>query len=331
MSSSTVQSVTEVQPRRARWAAVGAAIAVTIGSGGLMSASATIGSGERAVFVPITPCRLMDTRSAPLKVGPRSTPLGAGETHTIAVLGANGNCTIPVDAVGLVLNVAAVNPTAGSFLTVFPSDAPKPLAASLNWVAGQPPVSNAVTTDISADGKVSFFNFAGTVDLAADVVGYYADHNHDDRYALKPTGTSRLLVDPASFRWDGEIGSVRHNFAEGRIEGGPVNPFAKTCATAPVALPQGVTITDVTAHVADSEPLALHNVDVKLWRNPIGVETPELMFTAATSGTPGNITLTGTSVSSPVVDNTQYSYFASVCDLTTLNFLYDMIIGYTNP
>jgi hypothetical protein len=169
---------------RTRWAAIGAAVAVTIGAGGLMSASATVESGERAVFIPITPCRVMDTRPA-TTVGPRNTALGPAETYTIQVIGVNGNCTIPADAVGLVTNVTIDQPSAPSFLTVWPADAPRPLASSLNWVANQPPQPNAVTTDISADGKVSFFNNGGTVHVIADIVGYYADHNHDDRYYTK--------------------------------------------------------------------------------------------------------------------------------------------------
>ncbi len=170
---------------RARWAAIGAAIAVSVGAGGLMSASAAVSSGERATYVPISPCRVMDTRSAPETKGPRSTPLTAGDTHTITVWGVQGDCTIPNEAVGVVMNVAVVNPTANSFLTVFPAGGSAPLAANLNWVAGQPPVSNSVTANLSADGKVSFFNKFGTVNVAADIVGYYVDHHHDDRYYTK--------------------------------------------------------------------------------------------------------------------------------------------------
>ena len=114
---------------RARWAAIGAAVAVTVGAGGIMSASASIGSGERTVFVPITPCRLTDTRVAPETRGPRATPLKADETYTVQVVGTNGDCTIPADAVGVSLNVTAEAPTDASYLTVFPADAPKPLAS----------------------------------------------------------------------------------------------------------------------------------------------------------------------------------------------------------
>ena len=170
---------------RARWAAIGAAVAVTVGAGGIMSASASVGTGERTVFVPITPCRVTDTRQAPETRGPRSTPLGPNESYTVQITGTNGDCTIPGDAVGVALNVTAVHPTAASYLTVYPSDAPQPLSSNLNFINGQEPVPNAVTSDLSADGKVSFYNHVGTVDVVADIMGYYADHNHDDRYYTK--------------------------------------------------------------------------------------------------------------------------------------------------
>ena len=179
---------------RARWAAIGAAVAVTVGAGGIMSASASIGSGERTVFVPITPCRLTDTRVAPETRGPRATPLKADETYTVQVVGTNGDCTIPADAVGVSLNVTAEAPTDASYLTVFPADAPKPLASNLNWITNQPPVPNAVTSDLSADGKVSFYNHSGTVNVIADIVGYYADHNHDDRYYTKGQVDEKLSL-----------------------------------------------------------------------------------------------------------------------------------------
>lgn len=72
------------------------------------------------------------------------------------------------------MNVVAINPTLDSYLTVYPSDALSvPLASNLNWVAGQAPVPNAVTGTLSATGKISFFNNAGQVDIAADIMGYF--------------------------------------------------------------------------------------------------------------------------------------------------------------
>jgi len=168
---------------RTRWAAIGAAIAVTLGAGGLGIANASIGSGERAVFVPITPCRVLDTRAGSA-VATRQTPLGAGETYTQNAHGNNGLCTgIPTDATALSLNVTAINATvAGTYLTFWPTGASLPDASSLNPVPGQPPTPNAVVTDISTGGQFNIFNFSGTVNLLVDINGYFVDHNHDDRY-----------------------------------------------------------------------------------------------------------------------------------------------------
>ncbi len=157
---------------RTRWAAIGAAVAVTLGGGATWAAHAA-GSGVASSLVNIVPCRLMDTRAGEDNIGPRSTPIGADESYVTPVRGSNGNCVVPQTAIGVVMNVTAVNPTAGSFLSIYPADAAKPLVSSLNYAPGKGPTPNAVTVGLSADGRVSFYNAFGSVDLIADVVGYY--------------------------------------------------------------------------------------------------------------------------------------------------------------
>jgi hypothetical protein len=170
---------------RTRWAAIGAAVAVTLGAGSLGIVNATSPSGASA-YVPITPCRLVDTRPAPDTVGSRATPLGPDETFTVTARGSNGDCTggsaIPTEATGLQLNVTAIGATSPTYLTVWASDAAQPTASNLNPLPGQGPVPNAVTTGLSADGKIAIYNRAGNVDVIVDIVGYYTDHDHDDRY-----------------------------------------------------------------------------------------------------------------------------------------------------
>gem|GEM_PF-4345191 len=168
-----------------RWAAAGAAVAVSLGAGSVAVTRAVVSSGDRPVFIAITPCRLFDTRPGGDNVGPRSTPLGAGQTMFQQVRGANGNCTIPEGATGVALNVTVVNGTASSFLTLFPADATRPLAASLNWTPGAPPTPNKVDIKLAADGRIALYNLAGSVDVVADAVGYYEGHDHDDRYYTK--------------------------------------------------------------------------------------------------------------------------------------------------
>lgn len=206
---------------RARWAAIGAAIAVAAGAGGVGVVNAVVDDGPRSVLISIVPCRIIDTRDDPqFNVGPKSTPLGAGQTIEVhAAGGVNGECDqIPADAVGLALNVTAVQPTADTHLTIWPSDEDQPNASHLNITAGASPTPNAVTTGLSADGEFSIFNFQGAVNVIADVVGYYVDHNHDDRYYPKTEADARFATGDdvaallADYLTETEIGTLLDNY-----------------------------------------------------------------------------------------------------------------------
>jgi hypothetical protein len=163
---------------RSRWAALGAAVAVTLGAGGIGFVSATSPDGAVA-YVPITPCRLADTRAAvEFNVGPRSTPIGAEQTYTIAAHGDNGECVgIPTAATGLELNVTALSASEATYLTIWPSGG-LPNSSALNPTPGEPPTPNSVTTGVTGTGQFNVFNRYGTVQVVIDVVGYYADHQH---------------------------------------------------------------------------------------------------------------------------------------------------------
>jgi len=149
--------------------------------------------GTASTFVPITPCRLADTRAG-AGIGTRNTPLVAAETHTFAVWGTNGNCTIPASATGIVANITATGPTAGTFLTVFPADASLPNTSNLNPGAGSPPTPNQVTVALSAGGAIKIYNYAGTVDLIIDLAGYYTPAISAGQ-GLAPTRRSLTTVD----------------------------------------------------------------------------------------------------------------------------------------
>jgi hypothetical protein len=129
---------------------------------------------DETTYVPVGPCRLVDTRPD-FQVGPRSTPIGADETHVQQVTGTNGDCTVPTTATAVSLNVTAVDATAPSFMTVFPYSTVVPNASNLNYVPGEPPVFNKVDVQLNVDGQLGFYNLAGTVDLVADVNGYYVE------------------------------------------------------------------------------------------------------------------------------------------------------------
>ena len=176
---------------RTRWAAVGAAVAVTLGAGSLGLVHAT-NPTDAVTFVAITPCRVFDTRTA-FAIGPKTSPLGPNETHTVSTHGKNGECTgIPAGAVAISMNMTATDATAPTFLTVWAAGAAQPNSSNLNPVPGAPATPNAITTAVSATGQFEVYNLAGTVNVFADINGYYIKHNHDDRYYTKGQSDTAL-------------------------------------------------------------------------------------------------------------------------------------------
>ena len=68
--------------------------------------------------------------------------------------------------------VSAVAPTSPSYISVYPTGVERPETANLNFVAGQT-VQNLVVAKLGANGSVDLFNRAGSVDIVADLNGYF--------------------------------------------------------------------------------------------------------------------------------------------------------------
>jgi hypothetical protein len=115
------------------------------------------GDGE---FVPVAPFRVLDTRN--------TTPLGTNETRPITI-----GLPVPTDAVAVVLNVTAINPTEWGYLTVFPFGGTQPFASNVNFKPLQT-VPSAVVVKMGTANQVSIFNPTGSTHIAVDVMGYFA-------------------------------------------------------------------------------------------------------------------------------------------------------------
>ncbi|MEY9839642.1 N-acetylmuramoyl-L-alanine amidase [Streptacidiphilus sp. EB103A] len=122
-------------------------------------------SDSGAVFHPATPVRVMDTRNG---TGVRSGAVSAGGTVTLTVGASNG---VPLNAKAVVLNVTAIAPTAGGYVNVYPYGSSRPAVSNINFSAGQT-IPNLVVVPV-VGGKVVFYNAAGSVNLAADLTGYF--------------------------------------------------------------------------------------------------------------------------------------------------------------
>ncbi len=131
---------------------------------GWYSDTSVAGGGR---FAPVVPARILDTRTAN---GGHPTVVTAGETFNLQVTG-RGN--VPASGVtAVVLNVTVTNPTALSFLTLWPESEAQPPTANLNFLANQT-VPNLVVVKVGPDGKVSIFNGAGTTNVIGDVFGWF--------------------------------------------------------------------------------------------------------------------------------------------------------------
>jgi len=117
-------------------------------------------------FAPLSPFRVWDSRVGPGPTG----PVGPGGPRNVTVTGLGGVPATGVTAV--VLNVTAVNPTAATFITAFPTGETQPLASNLN-VPPNDVRPNLVIVKVGASGQVSFNNNAGNTNLIADVAGWY--------------------------------------------------------------------------------------------------------------------------------------------------------------
>ena len=197
----TTQSNTRSRVWRARWAAIGAAVAVTLGAGGLSLADAA-GAGDASALVPVDPVRVLDTRRDLGLVGTfeASTPRDLKVAGSIPVSTGGSEVVVPADATAVSVNITVVRPDAKGFLALRPGGAAgTPETSTVNFEAGIN-TPNAATVPLSPDGKVQIWvempSTTAEAHVLLDIVGYYTGtaHHHDDRYFTETEVTSKLAA-----------------------------------------------------------------------------------------------------------------------------------------
>ena len=145
-----------------------AALAVTLLPG-------TASAEFESYFVPITPCRLLDTRAegAGGAFGNETTR----EFLAYGILsgqGGNDECGIPNTAVAIHVNFTAVDPTGFGYLRAWPYGEDEPGATLMAFTAG-PGISNATALAICYQCAFDFNVkiYLAPTQLVADAVGYY--------------------------------------------------------------------------------------------------------------------------------------------------------------
>lgn len=132
-------------------------------------------TGTGGEFEPAAqPARLVDTRPNVPPVSPYAgMTVAAGTPLPVAGTGVDG---VPADATALAANVTVTNPSATSWLTVWPGG-PDPGTSDLNFVPGETvPNFDVVTLSTGAELPTGSFDvapFAGTTDVVVDVAGWF--------------------------------------------------------------------------------------------------------------------------------------------------------------
>ena len=119
-------------------------------------------------YVPVTPCRVVDTRNPNGQFG--GPPIQGGTQRSFPI--PSGNCKIPANAASYSLNVTVVPDGPLGYLTVWPTGQPKPLVSTLNS-DGRVKANAAIVPAGNKGGSVSVF-VTDTTNVILDIAGYFA-------------------------------------------------------------------------------------------------------------------------------------------------------------
>ena len=134
-------------------------------------------------FVPMTPCRVVDTRWMSGPFGGPSIPALGSRDFALP----NGPCTIPSTAAAYSMNVSVVPHETLGYLTVWPTGQQRPLASTLNSVDGRVK-ANAVIVPAGSNDAISVYA-TNTTDVVLDLNGYFVpatDSSAFDFFSLAP-------------------------------------------------------------------------------------------------------------------------------------------------
>ncbi|MCL2422752.1 MAG: hypothetical protein FWD11_02480 [Micrococcales bacterium] len=167
------------------WKVPGTSLEVTVNSvNGTTSATVTVTApvtlGSDLGFVPVTPARLLDTRTG--------TKVGPNQMLDVKVAGVAG---VPSNAQAVALNVTAVEATTGTWIRTWPAGVSEPASSTLNTRPGAATAA-ATVLGVGSGGKVRLRNNAGAVHLIVDVTGYYVSNGGSN---FTPLSTAVRLYD----------------------------------------------------------------------------------------------------------------------------------------
>ena len=135
-----------------------------------------------SAYTPATEMRLLDTRNA---IGAPKAKIAADSSVPVAIAGAD---SIPSGVTAVAVHVTVVDATGNGWIAAEADGAGTPSTSILNYLTGQT-VSNTVLVPVAANGDIELYNggASGSVDLLADVSGYFSADGTDAYVPIAPT------------------------------------------------------------------------------------------------------------------------------------------------
>lgn len=137
-------------------------------------------------FVPVTPCRVADTRNAN---GPFGGPVMNGPVSRDFVI-PSSTCGVPTSARAYSLNVTVVPRGPLSFLTIWPAGQSQPLVSTLNSFDGRIK-ANAAIVPAGAAGAISVY-VTNPTDVILDINGYFIPVSGNENLTFYPVTPCRV-------------------------------------------------------------------------------------------------------------------------------------------
>jgi hypothetical protein len=267
---------------------------VTMSAAQSVTASFSLLAPGALSFVPVTPCRIADTR---LANGPFGGPFLSGQTSRGFTIPSSA-CNIPATAQAYSLNVTVVPHGPLGFLTTFPCGQAQPLVSTLNSLDGRIKAV-AAFAPAGANGAVCFF-VTNDTELVLDIDGYFVTAANPAGLAFYPVTPCRLVdtrLAAGALGGPSLVGGVARTFP---LFAGPCNlpAAAQAYSLNYTSVPQGPLGFVTTWPAGQPQPL------VSTLNAPTGAITANAAIVPA--GSSGAVSVFATNNSDMVIDVNGY-------------------------
>lgn len=202
-------------------------------------------------FTASTPIRKLDTRDGTGRGGAVG-PIGPGGTISLNLP------SLPPDATSAVLNLTATNGTAPSVLTAYAAGPTRPNTSNLNFDAGQT-LANLTVVSLTSR-TLTIWNLAGSVDVVADLVGYYTSGSGSTFTPITPTPMFNTL-DGTGAHGVAPLGSGDAAKAIVQVAGSGVVPANATAVLVHVAVTNATQTSFLTAYADSTSRPSTSNIN----------------------------------------------------------------------